>query len=809
MTPGTTTNTAAPTRLAYTVFADRFAKSLDPFESDWPSLTDILRQPETHRAKDTCPLIKLAKFGTAQSKEGSLRHNANVLSISGIEADYDGEVMPVETAAFLLDVAGIRAAIYTSPSHTPERPRWRVLAPLSREYPPAERERFVARLNGVLGGVLASESFTLSQAFYYGRVAGRTYEVETVEGDCIDLRDDLDADAIGRDGGGVTPRTGQDDFARQMAIKTADEKTIADLDSALAALPDVWFQDYPKWINKIGMALKSLARSPVPDQALDLFHKHSARCAGYDPDEAQRKWDTLNPDTITFTTIFHLAKKEAGWSATKGVARDLSCDELRREAQKREAQKIGESVEAPPIAEIITLQEALDRFVFLAEGSRVTDRLNPHYDLSLDDFKNLYLASRQTIKQEPQTKADGTVVQRPDVQAPVAFLWERSPNRRTAVSRTFKAGGPEVLPDPNGKMCLNMWRPFDRSVVVDNMHGNGIELFLEHVEFLFGDDAPRFLDWLAHIEQEPGVLPHTSWLHISNQHGLGRNWLASCLARVWAGAVAPNFDLVGCLRSSFNDRLSRKVLAIVDEIREGGRDSAWDHSEQLKSLLVQEVREINPKYGRRRIEYNSCRWLILSNHMAALPLDQNDRRVEVVAIDKAPRPAEAYTKLYQLLDDKLFIATVAAYLGKRDISNFNPGDRAKLTTAKVETLATSLSPMANWVRLMVQHWPCDLIRSSDLQDLLNGDDPRGGSNLSAAQRRTLEQFGVQALGTPKKIDGKLMRLSIVRNVAEWKRAPASAIAEHYRVGQAKLAELKEVHKVYGPRDLIDAIMAEG
>lgn len=318
MTAGTECSTAAPTaptRLAYTVFADRFATSLDPYESDWPSLTDILRQPKTHRAKDSCPLIKLAKFGTVQSTEGSLRHNANVLSISGVEADYDGEEMPVETAAFLLDVAGIRAAIYTSPSHTPERPRWRVLAPLSREYPPAERERFVARLNGVLGGVLASESFTLSQTYYFGKVAGATYEVQTIEGDCIDLRGDLDADAIGRDGGGVTARTEQDDCDRQMAIKTASPKTIADLDSALAALPDEWFQDYTKWISTIGMALKSLARSPVGEQALELFHKHSARCTGYDPDQAQRKWDGMNPHKITFASIFHIAQKVAGWAA--------------------------------------------------------------------------------------------------------------------------------------------------------------------------------------------------------------------------------------------------------------------------------------------------------------------------------------------------------------------------------------------------------------------------------------------------------------------------------------------------------------
>ena len=88
--------------------------------------------------------------------------------------------------------------------------------------------------------------------------------------------------------------------------------------------------------------------------------------------------------------------------------------------------------------------------------------------------------------------------------------------------------------------------------------------------YLFGDDATRFLDWLAHIEQRPGELPHHGWLHISPEHGTGRNWLASVIARLWKGYVAPNFDLSGMLRTGFNGALSRKLIAIVDEIREGG-----------------------------------------------------------------------------------------------------------------------------------------------------------------------------------------------------------------------------------------------
>ena len=57
----------------------------------------------------------------------------------------------------------------------------------------------MARINGVLGGVLAGESFTLSQSFYFGKAGtAERYDVIRVSGRCIDVRSDLDATAIGK-----------------------------------------------------------------------------------------------------------------------------------------------------------------------------------------------------------------------------------------------------------------------------------------------------------------------------------------------------------------------------------------------------------------------------------------------------------------------------------------------------------------------------------------------------------------------------------------------------------------------------------
>jgi hypothetical protein len=149
-------------------------------------------------SKERLPWIKLGRFGTRRSKKNSLRHNDNVLAITGIEADYDRKEMSLADAKDRITANGLCALIYPSPSYTPAAPKWRILCPTSKEYPPEMRARFMARLNGLFGDIFAHESFTLSQGFYYGKVNNPDHHCTLFPGIPIDLADDLDAGAIGR-----------------------------------------------------------------------------------------------------------------------------------------------------------------------------------------------------------------------------------------------------------------------------------------------------------------------------------------------------------------------------------------------------------------------------------------------------------------------------------------------------------------------------------------------------------------------------------------------------------------------------------
>lgn len=422
----------------------------------------------------------------------------------------------------------------------------------------------------------------------------------------------------------------------------------------------------------------------------------------------------------------------------------------RRQAQREENAQIGCGVDVVPLTEIFSVDQILDRFVFIRDGSQVADRDNPLSVLPWGDFKNALAGSKHQV-------ATATGATKP---VPATQVWLESPQRKQADTLTFHAGAGIMTRSPNGRPALNIWRPRERTQTPDDWEWRA-NYFVEHVARLWGQDSDPFLDWLAHIEQKPGELPHFGWLHISPLHGTGRNWIASVLSRLWAGNVAASLDLVGLLDGGFNDRLSCCLLGIVDEVNEGG---AQKHrtANRLRQMVTPEVREINPKYGRRRVEHNAARWLIFSNHTGALPLDENDRRFWVVSHEAPPREAAYYARLYRLLGNPGFIASVREFLRRRDISNFNPGQRPPMNDAKSALVEFNQSFEDEVCAALVARWPVDLITKSEL----NIELPIGSNVTKPSVRHAMDRSGIRKLKSVR-YDGNPQIIYAVRKHASW------------------------------------------
>lgn len=433
-------------------------------------------------------------------------------------------------------------------------------------------------------------------------------------------------------------------------------------------------------------------------------------------------------------------------------------DERRREVQKAENVRLQLPPEDSPPPDMTPQQMELD-CVWIAEGSMVGRISDPLQVLSFTDFAGL-TASSTTMQTE-----GGRV--RPVANA---VLWKQSSCRQTVLTRTFHAGAGPICRDPDGKQALNSWRPMKRWAATTD-HAP----FLDQVAYLFADAVEReaFLDWLAHLEQHPGELPHYGWLHIAEHTGTGRNWLASLLARVWRGYVAPNVDLPALLDSQFNGQLAGRVLAIVDEVQEAAGDNPYRHTNRLKSLVNAEFRDLNPKFGRQYREWNSCRWLVFSNHDNALPLNDTDRRWRVVRHTAGPRPPSVYGELYARLQDAEFINAVGVYLQAREISGFNPGERPPMNDAKRAAVAASKTLIQRYAEHLVEHWPADVVANADVAQVLSeGEENR----VTPAMRRALEELGCANAAEPVWLDRRTTRVWILRNRARWDSARSPELA---------------------------------
>ncbi len=432
-----------------------------------------------------------------------------------------------------------------------------------------------------------------------------------------------------------------------------------------------------------------------------------------------------------------------------------SAASARRGEQRKVNVDIGEGSDTIPTARVCSLDQMLDDCVFIRDGSQVAQLDRPQAALALADFKNAMAGSKHAVD------GDGGKVK----MIPTVKAWLEHRDRKEAETLTFRAGAPAMTSEPEtGRQALNLWKAINRPASPSDWQDRA-RPFLDHINWLWGEDAGAFLNWLAHIEQRPGELPHYGWVHISREHGKGRNWISSVLVRLWRGHTAASLDLLAILDGGFNGRMSRKLLAIVDEINEGG-NSSYRHAQTLRQIVTAEHREINPKYGRQRVEWNSCRWLMFSNHTGAIPLGEDDRRFWIVSHAGEPKKSNYYTALYQALADPLFIASVAEFLRQRELSGFKPGARPPMNAAKADLVAFGQTEDEVTLAEIVKRWPVDIITAYELNGLLEDGGPS-----RPAVRHAMDRAGIRKIDHRVRVDGQgSQRCHAVRNFAKWRAA---------------------------------------
>jgi primase-polymerase (primpol)-like protein len=553
-----------------------------------------------------------------------------------------------------------------------------------------------------------------------------------------------------------------------------------------AALDAMSSDDYMIWFE-VGCGL----HKEFGEDGFELFEQWSKKSDKYDKHQCQKKWRECKKITkYTAGTIFHYADEaNPNWrdkikSNKNASAKRLTKDEVRRAKQVAVNIEIGDDVTEPIVPTIMTLAEMLDRLIFVGSSGVIVDRANGRIRKK-EIAGSEYAASRHSHK---------------GMDVPALRMWLASPHRISVDVLSWVPGAAQICPPPEAvdgaRTAFNTWRGLSPMPEPPNDWKKRAKPFLEHVDYLvpIKSECKRFLLWLAHILQRPEVMPHTCYLMITKTTGIGRNLLASVLVRVLRGHAAAGVSLPELLDGGFNGRLSRKLLATVDEVREGHSNLRYQRSEKLKSLITEERRHINIKYGTQSVEKNCCRWLMFSNHHDAVPFDNTDRRVIVIDNPTERKPAKYYERMFALLDNHNFITSVRKLLLTMDISDFHAGEHAPMNEAKMQAIHWMRSDIERAVVEFKNECTTELTSREKIRDYVN--DYCGHNVLINENHLTHAIAGAGMINARRRIKEKIT--TDPKNIVE-RRHTVVIVKGKWTVETVEVASVKTLLKALQPK----------
>jgi hypothetical protein len=222
-----------------------------------------------------------------------------------------------------------------------------------------------------------------------------------------------------------------------------------------------------------------------------------------------------------------------------------------------------------------------------------------------------------------------------------------------------------------GVSCFNLYRP--PTIVPGNPDEAGP--WVEHVRFVFPEDAEHILDWLAHRVQRPeNKINHA--LVLGGEQGIGKDTLLEPVKY----AIGPwNFGEVSPVQilGRFNGFL-KSVILRVSEARDLGEFDRFRFYDHMKAYTTNppDTLRVDEKNLREYSIINCCGVIITTNHKTdGIYLPAEDRR-HYVAWSNRTKDDFGFRGCYW---NDLWswyasggIGNVCAYLQQRDLSKFDP-----------------------------------------------------------------------------------------------------------------------------------------
>jgi hypothetical protein len=181
----------------------------------------------------------------------------------------------------------------------------------------------------------------------------------------------------------------------------------------------------------------------------------------------------------------------------------------------------------------------------------------------------------------------------------------------------------------NGKRYLNTYRSGGRKIpeVWTEEGRRAADLFRRHIELFCGGwnrDAMILMSWFKYIIQHPGE--KIRWaVVLQGDEGDGKSILSKFMAFVLGHENCGITEPDSVINSQYNQYAEGVILQTLEEIRVSGINR-YAVLNRLKPLITNDMVDIRNKFEKNRKVRNTVNYLILTNHIDALPVNDADRR---------------------------------------------------------------------------------------------------------------------------------------------------------------------------------------
>lgn len=187
----------------------------------------------------------------------------------------------------------------------------------------------------------------------------------------------------------------------------------------------------------------------------------------------------------------------------------------------------------------------------------------------------------------------------------------------------------ELFKSNSGEKLFNIYKKEVRKKVSKEEEAQALTLIKGHFDWLFDDEETKeiFINWMAHIVQNPGVLLRWMPLLIGTK-GDGKSTLGAVLSKILGEKNAIPLD-ANVINSPFTDWANNSALGIIDEfsLNKGGNSNSM---QSFKNYVANDRIQIVGKGTKAISVKNVTNYIGTSNNKSDAPTESNDRRFWIV-----------------------------------------------------------------------------------------------------------------------------------------------------------------------------------